>query len=322
MNTTITRICKFCRYSFEYKDVQGKDILENIYNDNIIKTYFYLLNTSRYFSNVDNALYMNSCEELCKYKESIVNSFFELCDLVDSSILKETNDIDELLLKLDKYFGFVIEFPNVFDKNGFNWISYANNNSDLVAFGLTKQEDFIKHWFDYGFNENRVTNGIIGLQTSRGVLTNKYIDSLRVVYNIKHFLGEKINSVKIYDIYGEIGINAYYLHKMGVKKIEVVQKPEISLLTSYFLLNVLDKNSVTLGNESTNNNVKIISDNKILFSDIVKEKFSSFIYNNSRIEKLDVFEFDKNNNFFVVVDKNLNVLEFDKNNKFFIIVDI
>jgi hypothetical protein len=322
MNTIITRICKFCRYSFEYKDVQGKDILETIYNDNIIKTYFYLLNTSRYFSNIDNALYINSYQELCSYKQGITNEFFDLCEFVDSNILKETNDVEELLLKLDNYFGFFIEFPNVFDKNGFNWISYADNNSDLVSFGFTRKEDFIKHWFDFGINENRVTNGVIGLQTSRGILTKKYIHSLCVVYNIKNFLGEKINSVKIYDIYGEIGINAYYLSKMGVKKIEVVQKPENSLLTSYFLLNVLNKNSVTLGNESTDNSVKIIPDNKCLFSDIIKEKSCGFIYNDSHIEKLNTLEFDKNKNFFVVVDKNLNLLEFDKNNKFLIIVDI
>lgn len=302
MNIVLTRICEFCRYIFDYEDVQGKEVLESIYNYNIIKTYFYFMNTSNHFSNVGNALHINSYEELCEHKSSITTLFYELCEHIDSNILKETKNVEELLLKLDNYFGFVIEFPNVFDKDGFNWISYLNNNSDLVSVGLIDQSNILKHWFDFGINENRVKNGIIGLQTSRGVLTNKYINSLHVVFNIKKFVGEKINTIKIYDINSEMGINAYYLNKMGVKIITLIQKPEDCLLTSYFLLNILNKDSVTLGNESTDNSVKIIPDNKFLFSDIDSKILCSLVYNESYIERLQNLEFDKNNKIFIITN--------------------
>jgi hypothetical protein len=46
--------------------------------------------------------------------------------------LSDSYDIEDLLIKLDNYFGFKIDFPNIFDNNNqFNWLFYVNYYKDL-----------------------------------------------------------------------------------------------------------------------------------------------------------------------------------------------
>lgn len=37
----------------------------------------------------------------------------------------------------------------------FDWKFYLNNNQDLLKAGLKTEEDAIKHWLNFGYNENR-----------------------------------------------------------------------------------------------------------------------------------------------------------------------
>jgi hypothetical protein len=90
------------------------------------------------------------------------------------------NDIENLLIKLDNYFGFSVDFPNIFDKQNktFNWVFYVNYYVDLQNSGITTEEGANHHWQNHGKYENRQPNGEIGLVTSRGIITERAIQSL------------------------------------------------------------------------------------------------------------------------------------------------
>jgi len=162
--------------------------------------------------------------------------------------------VELILHKIDNFFSFCVNFPDILDKDEFAWIPYLNYNKDLVPYNLISCDKVCKHWEEYGLNEvnekNRIINGSLGIITSRGVISKTYLNSLHYIAKIKSLLEDRIADAVIYDVNGGIGISTFYLKKMGVKKIFLINKPEYCLVSSYYLSNVLGDDNITLYNES------------------------------------------------------------------------
>jgi len=262
MNKAIKRICNSVRAIFAFEDISGNKTLENAYNNNMIKTNFYLKNTSNYYLKIDEFKKLNNFDELTSYKNYILNSLKKMC--VENEIIQNNDqfDTEKVLLKLDKFLGFYIDFPDIFDKDEFNWLPYLNYNSDLVLHNITSLESVNKHWEEYGICEKRVINGSLGLLTSRGVISQSYLNSLTYILKIKKLIGDNFKNTIIYDVNGGVGMNTYYLKKMGCMDIILVNKPEECLLSSYYLLSLFNENDVTLFGEDTDNSILIVPNYK------------------------------------------------------------
>jgi hypothetical protein len=247
---------------FTFEEISGNETLESSYNNNMIKTNFYLRNPSKYFLQTDDLKNLNNFDELTNYKNNILNVLKKMC--VEHDIIKQNDsfDIEDVLLKLDKNLGFRVDFPDIFDKDEFEWLSYLNYNADLVSHSMTTFESVNKHWEEYGIGEKRVVNGSIGLLTSRGVISKSYMNSLAYVFKIKKVIGNNYRNATIYDINGGIGTNVYYLKKMGFNDIILVNKPEQCLLASYYLLSLFTEDDITLFDEETDNSILIVPNYK------------------------------------------------------------
>ena len=169
----------------------------------------------------------------------------------------QTDNIETLLLKLDTYFGFTIDFPNIFDTSPeFNWLFYINYHSDLVDAGIITEIDATNHYNNYGKNENRLINGEIGLPSSRGIIKLRSVHSLHFISRIKE-LSKKYQISSILEIGGGMGRNAYYAKKLGIKKYIIVDIPSTCLMSGYYLGRTLGE--VTLNNETTDNYAHIVN---------------------------------------------------------------
>jgi len=121
---------------------------------------------------------------------------------------QETNaSVEELLLQLDDYFGFKIDFPNIF------------------------KDEF-------------------GFPTSRGLMNIRSAHSLYFVHRIKTILGETLKGAKILEIGGGMCRNVYYLKKMGVDTVTVIDIPIPLFVSSYWLGNTVGNESMCLYKEA------------------------------------------------------------------------
>ena len=258
MNIIIKRISELVKRIFTFEEVVGNVQLESLYENNIIRGGYYLRNSSKYILGIETSDGCNSYEDAQMFNNSIVNSLKELCVSIGLLKLKGDLDVENILPKLDNFFSFYLGFPDIFDKDEFRWIPYLNYNKDLLSHDITSFDKVCKHWEEYGINEKRIINGPLGINTSRGIVSRPYLNSLHYIAKIKSLLGSRIKNAIIYDINGGIGVTTYYLKKMGVKKIFLVNKPEYCLVSSYYLSSVLYPDDVTLYKEGTNNNVVIL----------------------------------------------------------------
>jgi len=259
MNKVIKRICRLVGSIFTFEEISGNNTLESAFNNNMVKTNYYLRNTSNYYLKLDESKKLNNFDELTTYKKSILSSFKKLC--IECGAMQnneEQFDIEKVLFKLDEFLGFYIDFPDIFDKDEFNWLPYLNYNSDLVLHNITSLDSVNKHWEEYGICEKRVINGSVGLLTSRGVISQSYLNSLTYILKIKNMIGANFKNSTIHDINGGIGINSYYLRKMGFRNIVLVNKREQCLLSSYYLLSLFNEDDVTLFSENTDNSILIV----------------------------------------------------------------
>jgi len=162
----------------------------------------------------------NNFDDISNYQNTIKNSIIRLCNSL--GLLRYHNpeggeicinnifDLEDLLIKLDNYFGFKIDFPNIFDKNNeFNWLFYVNYHKDLQDAGIITEEHTIEHYKNYGIFENRKINGEIGLISSRGIIKLRAIQSLYFVSKIK-----ELGASSVLEIGGGMGRNAYYAKKI------------------------------------------------------------------------------------------------------------
>jgi hypothetical protein len=121
---------------------------------------------------------------------------------------QETNaSVEDLLLQLDDYFGFTIDFPTVFNEE-------------------------------------------CGYPTSRGWMNIRTAHSLYFIHRIKTILGSRLRGSNILEIGSGVGRNAYYLKKMGIKTITLVDIPIPRLVSSYWLGNVMGADSICLSDET------------------------------------------------------------------------
>lgn len=259
MNRIIKRISEMVKNIFTSEEVLGNVPLESLYNNNMIRSGYYLRNSSKYILGIETSDACNSYEDIQNYNNSVLDSLKNLC--FSSGILKAKQDfnVENVFSKIDNFFSFYVSFPDIFDKDEFKWIPYLNYNKDLVSHDLISVDRVCKHWEEYGMNENyRTINGSLGIDTSRGIISKKYINSLHHIAKIKSLLGDRIKDAIIYDINGGTGTATYYLKKMGVKKIFLVNKPEYCLLSSYYLSNVLCDDDITLYKEGVDNSIVIL----------------------------------------------------------------
>ena len=122
--------------------------------------------------------------------------------------------IEDLLIQLDAYFGFRVDFPNIF-------------------------------------------NDEFGYPTSRGIMNIRSAHSLYFVHRIKTVLGDTLKGSKIMEIGGGMGRNAYYLKKMGVDIITIIDIPIPLLVSSYWLGNTVGNDSLCLHKEVPQDHSKI-----------------------------------------------------------------
>ena len=293
MNKAVKRICNLVRAMFTFEQISGNETLESAYNNNMIKTNFYLRNPSTYFLKVDESKSLHSYDDITRCKNNISNLLKKMC--IESGIIKNNDafDVEEVLLKLDKFLGFHVDFPDVFDKDEFDWLSYLNYNDDLVSHSITSFESVNKHWEEYGIGENRVVNGSIGLLTSRGLISQLYMNSLIYIFKIKKIIGNNSRNATIYDINGGIGTNVYYLKKMGFNDIIFVNKPEKCLLASYYLLSLFTEDDITLFDEKTENSILVVPNYKYVG---LLDSISYFIHcDDENANIVNASEFDPRN---------------------------
>jgi len=248
------------------------DILTDCYNNDIEKTYY---NISKPYKNNITFGFEDYCtfetfEELETFNDIIIKScIINLCKSLGllrvlnpeggerSDLYKIDIDIEDILLKLDEYFGFKIDFPDVFFENNttYNWLSYVNVNKDLQNTGIITEENANFH---YGKYEKRKYNAEMGIFTSRGILKMRAVHSLHFISRIKETLKDNIINSTILEIGGGLGRNAYYAKKLGVKKYIIIDLPSTCIMSSYYLGKTLGEENITLYSETTDNYVHIL----------------------------------------------------------------
>jgi hypothetical protein len=284
----VKRICKSYKYSLDEENYDNNsqdsmwvhwikpklnDILLDCYNNNILKTYKNLSNP--YKNNItfgfdDFFLKINSFKELEHFNQGIKNSLFNLCKSL--GLLRVFNpeggenpgkyynmDVEEALIALDKYFGFRIDFPEIFEKEDkYNWVSYVNMNKDLQDAGIITEEAANDHYNNYGKYESRKYNSDFGLYSSRGIIKYRSIHSLHFVSRMKEILKDNITNSTIIEIGAGLGRNAYYAKKLGVKKYIIIDIPETCIMSSYYLGKTLGEENITLYPETSDNYLHIL----------------------------------------------------------------
>jgi len=284
----VKRICKAYKSSVDNETNESQDsmwihwikpklndVLMDCYNNNCEKTYY---NLSKPYENMltfgfdDHFYKFQTFEELKKSNEDIKNSLIRLCKSL--GLLRVYNpeggerpdlyniniDIEDILLKLDEYFGFNIDFPDIFVKDArYNWLAYLNCNKDLEAAGITTEKDVNYHFNKYGRYENRKYNSDLGIFTSRGVIKMRSVHSLYFISRIKETLKDNIINSTILEIGAGTGRNSYYCKKLGVKKYIIIDLPSTSIMSSYYLGKTLGEENVTFYGENTNNYCNILT---------------------------------------------------------------
>jgi len=255
------------------------DILMDCYNNNIEKTYYNLSNP--YKNNItfgfDDYLKFKTFKELETFNDDIKICLIKLCKSL--GLLRVFNpeggerpdlyniniDIEDILLKLDTYFGFTIDFPDIFEKDdNYNWVSYINNNKDLQNAGIITEETANHHYNNYGKYEKRIYNSDMGIFTSRGIIKIRSAHSLHFMSRIKETLKDNIKNSTILEIGAGMGRNAYYAKKLGVKKYIIIDLPSTCIMSSYYLGKTLGEENITLYGETTNNYVHILPPNNYI----------------------------------------------------------
>ena len=264
-----------------------KNTLDDIINNNNNKTLYNLSNPSTNFLcfGFDDMYYrqnplFNTFLECKKYNNEINIGIINLCMLIgiirlynpEGGECQSANinvldlyNIEDLLIKLDNYFGFKIDFPNIFDNNEqFNWLFYVNYYKDLQNANIITEEKATNHWLKYGKNEGRYCNGEIGLITSRGIIKMRSVHSLYFMVRLKQILKNNIVNSTILEIGGGLGRNAYYAKKMGVKKYIIIDLPSSCIMSSYYLGKTLNEDNITLFGEDTDNYAHILPINSYI----------------------------------------------------------
>ena len=197
-----------------------EDVLNNISDLDLFKFNLENPSTNYLCFGFDDMYKMNdfkNYDDVIIYNNSVKNSIIKLCASLGlirfnnpegGEISQSINyDLEDLLIKLDNYFGFKIDFPNIFDKSGFNWLFYVNYNKDLVDADIITEQSATDHYNNYGKNENRQINGEIGLISSRGIIKLRSAHSLHFVsrikevskqYNISTIL--EIPEIRVYEV--------------------------------------------------------------------------------------------------------------------------
>lgn len=261
------------------------DILVDCYNNDIEKTSYNLANP---YNNLltygyDDFHIFSSFEELANFNNKLKTDLINLCrslgllrvfnpeggerpDLHDALIINI--DIEDILLKLDAYFEFKIDFPDIFEKKDgeYNWLSYLNWNKDLQCAGITTEEAVNHHYNNYGKHEKRIYNGDMGIISSRGIIKARTVHSLHFMSRIKETLKNNLINSTILEIGGGLGRNAYYAKKMGVKKYIIIDIPQTGIMSSYYLGKTLGEENITLFSETTNNYAHILPPSEFLNS--------------------------------------------------------
>jgi hypothetical protein len=289
----IERICKSYKLSVDKEEDSNNpqdsmwihwikpkltDVLIECYNNSIEKTYYNLSNPDK--NNITFGFEYNdnfqTFEVLQENNKNIKLCLFNLCKSLGlfrvfnpeggerPDLYTMDVDIEEILLKLDEYFGFKIDFPNIFEKNNYNWISYLNSNKDLQNAGIIKEIDVNNHYNNYGKYENRQYYNGAGIVTSRGLIKIRCAHALHFLSRIKETLRDKIVNSTILEIGPGLGRNAYYAKKLGVKKYIIIDLLSTSIISSYYLGKTLGEENITLNGETTNNYVSILPIDKYL----------------------------------------------------------
>ena len=257
-----------------------QDTLYDVTSMNLTKSSFNLSNPSKNFLCFGfDDLYLGAYNDISLIMQSnniIKKSLINLC--VSLGLLRLHNpeggelpntqidyDVEEILLTLDEYFGFKVDFPNIFDKNTeFNWLFYVNYYKDLQNAGIITEQLARHHWKNHGKKENRQCNGEIGLSTSRGIIKERAVHSLFFVSRMKEILKKNIINSTILEIGGGTGRNAYYAKKLGVKNYIIIDLPSSCIMSSYYLGKTLGEENITLFGENTNNYVNILPTNSYM----------------------------------------------------------
>ena len=177
-------------------------------------------------------------------------------------LFKDDWDIEYILLKLDDYFGFRIDFPDIFEKSdNFEWVFYVNYYKDLQNAGIDTKEKAEYHYNNYGKQENRQCNGEFGINSSRGIIKIRSVHSLYFMSRIKETIKNNITQSTILEIGGGLGRNAYYARKLGIAKYIIIDLPSTFIMSSYYLGKTLGEENITLFGENSNNYVHILPPN-------------------------------------------------------------
>ena len=292
-----SRICKSFKYSSldnEIKKHDGvsqdsmwihwikpkiNDILIDCYKNNVEKTHYNLSNP--YKNDItfgfDDFFMFKTFKELEIFNNQIKDCLIKLCKSL--GLLRVFNpeggerpdlyniniDTEYILLELDKYFGFKIDFPDIFEKDEhYNWVAYVNMNKDLQNAGIITEEAAKRHYNNHGKYEKRIYNGDMGLFTSRGVIKLRSVHSLHFMSRIKETLKDNVINSTIIEIGGGLGRNAYYAKKLGVKKYIIIDLPSSCIMSSYYLGKTLGEENITLYGENTNNYAHILPPTKYI----------------------------------------------------------
>jgi hypothetical protein len=142
----IDRICKSYKFSVDQEDdtnnpkdsmwthwIKPKltDVLLECYNNNIEKTSYHLNNPDKnsITFGFDNNFFFQNFESLQEHNKDIKLCLFNLCKSL--GLFRVFNpeggerpdlyivdvDVEDMLSKLDDYFGFKIDFPDIFENN-------------------------------------------------------------------------------------------------------------------------------------------------------------------------------------------------------------
>lgn len=98
--------------------------------------------------------------------------------------------------------------------------------------------------YDVDWSAPKYTGGLFGIQTNKGLYGERDFVSMGIATMIADRFPDR--NIRICEIGGGAGHQAYYLHRLGYKNIDIVDLPTISVSQMYFLNTNLKSNNILL----------------------------------------------------------------------------
>lgn len=199
------------------------------------------------------------------------NLFRGFDDIVPSDKEMMVRIIYDCIIQVAAYIG-IVRMPNP---------ECSEFTSDIWLEDVLEQ---IAQYYGFDLKFSNPFSGELGVQTKRGILGWRTIQSLYQAVRIYELLNGKVREAKILEIGAGLGRTAHFMHQMGNRDYTIIDIPMTNVAQEYFLGKVIGEECVSFVGEKPVRDIKILP--FYMLSDLEKERYD-LILNVDSITEMD-----------------------------------